>query len=421
MAHRLRQRRLRFDPLESRCFILGSRTLSTVQGTLSSSSITVISHSSLPKISEHIKRHAFAARLPLIAPSFFSSFTFSEPGFVYDPTYDFPLFDPSVAPSLDIRVDRFALYSASGGLSCVLLHLQMPVPVPRASQPPAHPVHKHSKTEDASKSSSFFHHLKHTLPVSPTGPPPPFGSRDQWIKSLPSWRRTKTRRILEDDAYSTPQEQNYQQGLTSAADAHVIKGNHAEACLLPMNAFLQNGVNPPSVPGDLNQQMYVDHIKSSWSTARFDTSTQGYLWPQVDNAFAPVLEDDSEDMINGDLGSSPIGPMTPFADYVDRAVATSDLTTLSDIPLKQEDIQSLCHGLQCYDVIDYQYADPIKQEPVAPVNDSAPSASTKYKKFAEPMADWIVSYVWKVCNNSIALPAAVSKYTYVILLSETSE
>lgn len=189
-----------------------------------------------------------------------------------------------------------------------------------------------------------------------------------------------------------------------------------------MNAFLQNyGVNPSSLRGDVDQSMYPEPIKSTypsiWSAmdrdCTYDTSTQECVWPRVDSAFAPVLEDDSEDVLSGDLGSSPIGPMTPFAEYVDRAVAASDVTTPCDILLKQEDVQSLYHRLQGYDVIDCQYADPIKQEPVAPVSDPAPSASMKYKKFAEPMADWIVSYVWKVCNNAIVLPAAVSRYTYV--------
>ncbi|KAG1753796.1 uncharacterized protein EDB91DRAFT_417717 [Suillus paluster] len=291
----------------------------------------------------------------------------------------------------------------------------MPVPVP--SQPPAHQVHKYSKTEDASKShSSVFHNLKHTLPVSPTGPPPSFGSRDQWINSLPSWRRTKTRRIWEDDVRSTSEvkrEQGFHRGLTSTADVQVIKGNHAEACLPPLNAFQKCAVNPS--PGDIDQPIHVEHRQSAyapvWSTEGYDSpggsSTQDYVWPQVDNAFAPVLEDDSEEMINGDLGSSPIGPMTPFADYVDRVVATSDVT--GPIALRQESLYQ--YGLQSYNVSDYQYGDPVKQEPDASVGDSAPSASTKYKMFAEPMADWIVSYIWKVCNNSIVLPAAVSRYT----------
>jgi len=247
-------------------------------------------------------------------------------------------------------------------------------------------------------------------------------SRDQWASSLPSWRRTNIRHIYEDNAYSASGEQRvqgYQQGLTSADDVHVIKGNHAEACLPPMNTSLQTyGVNPSSVRGDVDHSIYGAHMVPTGSTVDCDcpddSSSQGYIWPHVDNAFAPVLEDDSEDVINEDFGgSSPIGPMTPFAEYVDRAVAASDVTTLCDMPFKQEEIQSLYLGIQPYDVADYQYADPIKQGPVVPVSDSAPSASTKYKKFAEPMADWIVSYVWKVCNNSIALP--VSKYRCAIL------
>lgn len=290
----------------------------------------------------------------------------------------------------------------------------MPVPVP--PRQPSHQVHKYSKTEDASKSySSVFHNLKHTLPVSPRGPPPSFGSRDQWINSLPSWRRTKTRRIWEDDVRSTSEERRervFFQGLTSTADVQVSKGNHAEACLPPLDAFLQKYASNTS-PSDAGQPIHAEHRPSTyvpvWGTESYDSpddsSTYDYVWPR----FAPVLEDDSDDMMNGDLGSSPIGPMTPFAEYVDRVIATSDVTTVSErVPLTQDSLHQ--YGLYSCNMVDYQCGDQIKQESVAPV-DSAPSASTKYKMFAEPMADWIVSYVWKVCKNSIALPPAVSRYT----------
>ncbi|KAG2158908.1 uncharacterized protein EDB93DRAFT_1245471 [Suillus bovinus] len=267
----------------------------------------------------------------------------------------------------------------------------MPVPVP--TRQPAHQVHKYPQTEDASKShSSVFHNLKHTLPVSPTGPPPSFGSRDQWINSLPSWRRTKTRRIWEDDARSTSEEQRergFYQGLTSTADVQVSKGNHAEACLPPLNTFLQKCALNTS-QSDVDHPMHAEHKTSTytpaWGTESYDSpdnaSTHDYVWPR------------------------PIGPMTPFAEYVDRVITTSDGTTVSDpMPLRQDN--SYQCGLHSYNLLDYQYADQIKQESV----DSAPSASTKYKMFAEPMADWIVSYVWKVCKNSITLPPAVSRYT----------
>lgn len=261
--------------------------------------------------------------------------------------------------------------------------------------------------------------MKHTLPVSPTGPPPSFGSRDQWINSLPSWRRTKTRRIWEDDARSTSEERrdrDFHQGLTSTADVQVSKGNHAEACLPPLNAFLKNCALNTS-PSSIDQPMHVEHRTSGctpvWGTESYgspdNSSAHDYVWPRVDNAFAPVLEDDSDDWMNGDLGSSPIGPMTPFAEYVDRVIPTSDVTTVSDqIQFRQDGLYQ--YGIQSYNMVDYQCADQVKQESVASV-DSASSASIKYKMFAEPMADWIVSYVWKVCKNSIALPPAVSRYT----------
>ncbi|KAG2077663.1 hypothetical protein BDR04DRAFT_1000563 [Suillus decipiens] len=293
----------------------------------------------------------------------------------------------------------------------------MPVPVP--PRQPAHQVHKYSKTEDASKSHpSVFQNLKHTLPVSPTGPPPSFGSRDQWINSLPSWRRTKTRHIWEDDLRSTSEERKerrFYQGLTSTADVQVSKGDHAEACLPPLNAFPQKCALNTS-PSEVDQPIHAEHRTLSyapvWGTESYDSpdnsSTYDYVWPR----FAPVLEDDSDDMMNGDLGSSPIGPATPFAEYVDRVIATSDVPTVSDrIPLRQDSLYH--HGLHSYNMVDYQHADQIKQESVTS-NDSAPSASIKYKMFAEPMADWIVSYVWKVCKNSIALPPTVSRYIPLI-------
>jgi hypothetical protein len=316
------------------------------------------------------------------------------------------LFDHEISESF-----AAVLYSASDALLSVLLYLQMPVPVP--PRQPSHQVHKYSKTEDASKSySSVFHNLKHTLPVSPRGPPPSFGSRDQWINSLPSWRRTKARRIWEDDVRSTSEEWReggFHQGLTSTADVQVSKGNHAEACLPPLNNFLQKCALNTSA-SDVDQPTHTEHSTSTyvpaWGIESYDSpdnsSTHDYVWPR----FAPVLEDDSDDMMNGDLGSSPIGPMTPFAEYVDRVIATCEVTTVSDrIPLRQDQ-----YGLHSYNMVDYQCADQVKQESVASV-DSAPSASMKYKMFAEPMADWIVSYVWKVCKNSIALPPAVSRYT----------
>src|ERR1700733_5574235 len=100
----------------------------------------------------------------------------------------------------------------------------MPVPVPPISKSVAHPVFKQPQPHQPKP--SVFRHLTLTLPVSPTGPPPSFGTREEWISSLPRWRRSKPRRIWEDDTHHSDirAEKYFQEGLTVAGDASVIKG-----------------------------------------------------------------------------------------------------------------------------------------------------------------------------------------------------
>jgi hypothetical protein len=43
----------------------------------------------------------------------------------------------------------------------------------------------------------------------------------------------------------------------------------------------------------------------------------------------------------------------------------------------------------------------------------APTATTAYKRLAEPLADWVANYVWKVCTTGTNLP--LSRSVYVIL------
>ena len=115
----------------------------------------------------------------------------------------------------------------------------MPVPVPRISKPVAHPVIK--KNNPGGLQANPFQNLTRTLPVSPTGPPPSYGTREQWIESLPTWRRQKPRRIWEDDNTIQVQQraaQDFLQGLTVAANAPVIKGARAQACIPPMCSML---------------------------------------------------------------------------------------------------------------------------------------------------------------------------------------
>src|SRR4051812_33973913 len=78
----------------------------------------------------------------------------------------------------------------------------MPVPVPVNSHNPAHPVYKLHKIAgqpllkfpyQSSPTQSVFQYVTHNLPRRPTGPPAGFGTREEWLDSLPSWRRNKSR------------------------------------------------------------------------------------------------------------------------------------------------------------------------------------------------------------------------------------
>ncbi|KAF9247002.1 hypothetical protein BU15DRAFT_39031 [Melanogaster broomeanus] len=301
----------------------------------------------------------------------------------------------------------------------------MPVPVPSVSKPTARSIQKCSKAGDSTNlPSSVFQHLKRTLPLSPTGPPASFASRDQWINSLPSWRRTKTRHIWENDSSppASVDQQGFRNGLVGAVNAPAIKGEHVQACIPPLNPLVaefplilpkrhaQTGVEP--LPWSVTS---TSQMLDGWSH-----SSDLYLEDEG-GLFAPILEDDSPDMMNGDMGSSPLEPLTPFGDYVDRAVAASDATVSLDplAPNRPQEFQFpypvLC-GAQCYTQCYHLHSHPhveVKEEPFITATEQAPTASSAYKKLAEPMAEWIVSYVWKVCTNTIVLPQPIVRYTCV--------
>ncbi|KAG5352525.1 hypothetical protein C0989_001838 [Termitomyces sp. Mn162] len=318
----------------------------------------------------------------------------------------------------------------------------MPVPVPRYSKPPSHPVLKQVVTSDAYSNS--FQSLACTLPVSPTGPPPSFGTREQWINSLPTWRRTKPRRIWEEDTRSAdhPVEQDFFRGLTGAGNAPVIKGTHAEASTPPLYNLLVAGQPPEEMA--LGPLRDADEINSdntsSMEQSRFETRSQWsapspmridddgmVLAAQVQessvvsvitdltsfdkepHSYTPIFEDDkSPGAASGpDRDSSPLQPITPFGVYVDRAITSHayEGTHSNDVVAQNDAYQNKLRGPQCYPVEPVYQAPSQTQEraPVSAPEVATPCATTAYKKLAEPLADWVANYVWKVCTTGLSL------------------
>jgi hypothetical protein len=149
--------------------------------------------------------------------------------------------------------------------------------------------------------------------------------------------------------------------LTAADNASVIKGPHAEACSSPMYG---NAAPPrchlkqPGSDGDTDDEMDSDDFStkpkqysdgSKWengylngrtaasgikdrSPQQMETSpslvfTDLATSENQRGIFSPIFEDQSPGTRSGpDLTSSPLEPVTPFGDYVDRAVAATTYT-----------------------------------------------------------------------------------------------
>ncbi|KAI0719647.1 hypothetical protein C8T65DRAFT_736586 [Cerioporus squamosus] len=343
----------------------------------------------------------------------------------------------------------------------------MPVPVPVYTKQPAHPVIKINHPSQSDSKSSLFQHLTHSLPLPPQGPPPSFATREEWISSLPSWRRNKPRRIWEDDSSCTLERayQGFNEGLTAAEDAPVIKGQLAQACTPPVRAthddpqtyvdmyLPQEELDEemcayPAAMRDWqsedgtyvadlspNEQKYYERMAEDSPTdsdvamgysaptraiARSYSApgaTQAYAAYEK-GAFSPVLEDYSpqvpedlspEPAAGAEPASSPVGPATPFADYVDNAFAEAQhgpaLQRSRDVEVSRAPPVYAVHDgyhASCYQCQTYQVEQPVQQ---APVVDSvvAPVATAAYKKLAAPLSEWMVNFVWKVCTTGKCL------------------
>ncbi|KAF9534924.1 hypothetical protein CPB83DRAFT_755408 [Crepidotus variabilis] len=300
----------------------------------------------------------------------------------------------------------------------------MPVPVPRHNKPRPHPVVK--------PTSRPLVHPIHTagyLPVPPRGPPSSAGSLgDEWAASLASWGRINNRPSFEQPAQAASLQQprqGFTQGLASADIASAIKGPHAEACIPPMHDALRLLVGALAAR-EREEEMNTPQFDSGdapYGAAYGENRSPMDVYPYDMGAFSPLYEDHSPSSDSGpDDGSSPLEPLTPFGDYVDREISAAQpyFETQYDergIPAADyyqgKTIQEVTHAAPVFPSI----ADvPKQQDPAPPASSSAPSATTGYKKLSEPLAEWIANYVWRVCTTGFDLPPA---FTQVGLNSRT--
>lgn len=123
-------------------------------------------------------------------------------------------------------------------------------------------------------------------------------------------------------------------------------------------------------------------------------------------AFSPLLEDPFPDADQCDSGSSPIGPVTPtpFGDFIDRAITSSYIEPSTDPTYPRS--YNAYHGnvQQQYGQVTHDASKQSPRKQATTVAAPPPTATTEYKKLADPLSEWLACYVWRVCSTGAGLP-----------------
>jgi len=311
----------------------------------------------------------------------------------------------------------------------------MPVPVPRTNRPTAYPVIKHNPAQTKAI---------HIISATPNR-----------LQSLPSWKRKSRHPGWQETLPPSTQYsvQDFYKGLTAADNASVIKGAHAEACIPPKykSIFLSQMI-VDTLPSDdqSNWKVDGDYAMSSHCLSLVD-QTQFHDSPSCPNHLinhqtCGLLQEDQSRYLSNpssleaatdvavihdrlshqaispnsdspsghDSGSSPKEPITPFGEFIDRAVAAAqhpishdgyvDSSTVHEC---YQDTQAVLNACQAPPVFPSIAEPPPKHQPVA--DTVTPTTTLGFKKLSGPLADWVANYVWKVCTTGLSLPSAFSQ------------
>jgi hypothetical protein len=119
--------------------------------------------------------------------------------------------------------------------------------------------------------------------------------------------------------------------------------------------------------------------------------------------FTPIFEEESpESRSLHEASSSPIEPLTPFGDFIDRAVSSVSYSAPFECSYVAEDNGYRFHPVAQSDL-------DLQKEPVpAPAQALelvTPTATSGYRKLSEPLSEWIANFVWKACTTGTNVPS----------------
>jgi hypothetical protein len=163
-------------------------------------------------------------------------------------------------------------------------------------------------------------------------------------------------------------------------------------------------LSEPTVERDIEMfdfaEMHAEYkapsIATTMETVSYDEQDRG--------TFTPIFEEESpESRSLNEASSSPIEPVTPFGDFVDRAVSSVSYSAafLGDIEGHCKD-QGYCFVQPTVDVA----KEPVPAPAPAPEL-VTPTATSGYRKLSEPLSEWIANFVWKACTTGTNVPSFI--------------
>jgi hypothetical protein len=136
--------------------------------------------------------------------------------------------------------------------------------------------------------------------------------------------------------------------------------------------------------------------------------------PVKDRLLHQAISPNPDSSSGHDSGSSPMEPITPFVEFIDRAVAAPQYSISDDAYADAsathecyQDTQAVLNACHTPPVFPSIAEPPPRHQPV--VDTVFPSTTHGFKKLSGPLADWVANYIWKACTTGLSLPPAFSQ------------
>jgi hypothetical protein len=303
----------------------------------------------------------------------------------------------------------------------------MPVPAPRLSRQPTHPIYKTARPGDVAQPKPVLATLTDNLPPAMRGAASRALAQGERADALASWQQQHAARGIWEDSPFLPGAG----APAAAAVAEPVAFPHVFPSLsFALPTSYERGASAYTEDDEASDYSGAHYARGSeWSECGDDVDADmvddaaslaivndyspGPVY-SVDTSYASPLDDLSPDGMQ-EPGSSP-GPLTPFGDFVDRVVTEPEDDESFYAPSQAYEGPGCAPN--CQDCLRAPAEDAKADQPSTVVT---PPASDAYKRLSEAFSDFVADFVWRTC---ITKPGKTQTYVccrsvYTRMLSMT--